>query len=148
MQRKQLDNIINDQLGSNEMLQPEVYELLMSMIPRVIQAGTIYKNDSRYRYGACEVNEPNAIKRVINNLSTTLKSNEGYKAGLVDTTRETLERQHEALSSQLNQILPSNIDAEKKDKLIVDIADVFLTSWLVVDSLPNESGWGSVWTQR
>ena len=142
--KQQLDKIIQEQLNPGEDLQPEVNDFLMRMIPKVIEVGVI-KNDGNYRFSREEVCERHAIRRIINNLHSTLKSNEGYKIGLVDTTRKTLDRQHETVASQVRNLLPSEIDSQKKSKLAVDIADVILTSWLLVDCLPNESGYGNVW---
>lgn len=148
MLQKHIDQIISEQLKTDETLQPEVYQLLMNIIPKVIEVGTIYKKDGKYKNYSGEVNEPNAIKRVINKLSPVLKSNGGYKAGLVDITRETLDERHGVITSQVKQFIPSEIDDQNRQKIATDIADVILTSWLLVESLPNESGWGNVWLQR
>lgn len=148
MQRKQLDDIVKAQLAPLETIQQEVYELILQLVPKMIQAGTIYKEGGHYRYGSCEVNESNSVKRVINSISSTLTSPKKYKTGLVDISKETLERQHSVISDQIKQLVPTEIESTTKNKLCTDIADVILTSWLVVDSLPNESGWGDVWINR
>jgi len=132
MQRVILDKILKHQLNSDEIIQKEVYELILRIVPRMIEAGTIKKEGHHYRFGADDISESNAIKRIINNISTPLKSLGGYKLGLIDRTEETAALQQEIISSQIKCFLSSGSNAEDNEQLANVIADTILMSWDVV----------------
>lgn len=140
--------IIDSQLTDRESLQPEVESVLGVVIEKIIEAGTVLADSGEYRFGSGTVNADSAVKRMINSITPVLRSEGGYRVGLIDTNEQSLCKQHELLSSQITQLTKQHLEGETARRLASDIADVILTSWFLVRCLPNESGWGRKWAAK
>ena len=140
-----ISEIIALHVSENEELLPFVEQLLERVIPKIIEAGVLNSDTGKYRYGSGEENENEVMKRIINNLLNVLKSPEGIRVGVVDTSEENLRKQYEILRSQIMGLLRGKMNDSIVSNTAEDIADVILTSWLLVWSQPNESGWARKW---
>lgn len=132
-----LKQIISAQLDDRELLQYEVAAVLGAVVERLIEAGTVYKNSREYRFGSDPVNADMAVKRMVNNIAPVLRSSGGYRAGLVDTTKENLKKQRGILVSQIRLFLEEHLESKTADVVALNIADAILISWILV---PQKTG--------
>lgn len=140
---KELNAIIKQHLSTDELIQEEVVDILDNLIPKIIECGIIQKTTGEYRYSSEPIHKDNTIKRIINNISPTLKTPYGYRVALVNTTKENLNKQSKTLKKQLVLLLQNSTCHSEAEKIASDIINVLLTSWLLVWCRPNESGWAN-----
>lgn len=134
-----LSSLIEQYLSEGEALQPGAEALLTRIVEKFIEAAVVTKRSGAYRVGSGNVDLNNLGRRFTNSISPLFRSN-SCRPGLVDVSEEGLREQHRVISGQIKHLLRTT-RGEEDERIAKDIADVLLTSWLMVSCLPNESGW-------